>query len=155
MDQALEVVALLLFALLWVFSFVAHAALPDIIPTHFNMEGMVDGYGSKLHILSMAGVGTFIYLLLTIVNRYPHKFNYIRDITPENAANQYRRMTKLMRGIKVLLLTIFFVILNMMTRSARHHHIQTNVLLFIAITAVVAVPVFIAFYAGKADKHTA
>ena len=151
-DKALEATSLLLLLLLIGFAVREYATLPGIIPTHFNTAGVVDGYGSKTSIFAMPGVGLFIYSLLTIVNQYPHRFNYIREITPENARLQYSRMTQLLRWMKVGVLMVLFIILYTMANAAKAHSVPVNALLFAVIASIVATPVFIAFYAGKPDR---
>lgn len=37
--------------------------LPDIVPSHFNLSGEVDGYGSKYHILVLPGATWFVWFV--------------------------------------------------------------------------------------------
>jgi len=45
-----------------------YASLPDIIPSHFNTQGIVDGYDNKNSILTFAGFSVFIFLLFSIIS---------------------------------------------------------------------------------------
>lgn len=71
--------------------FVLHAwsELPDRIAVHFNVEGVPDGWGSKGALLSGPIFGAVMAILLTILSRYPHRFNYIQRITEQNAQQHY------------------------------------------------------------------
>lgn len=92
-------------------------SIPDIIPVHFNASGEVDGYGSKSILFIMIPVMLVLYLLLTIVNKFPHLFNFLVEITPENAEIQYTYATKLIRILKLELIIVFSYINLSMIRS--------------------------------------
>ncbi len=95
---------------LWGFSFYCYFTLPNIIPTHFNVFGEVDGVGSKVSIFILPLISTTITVLLTILNSYPHVFNYPTPVTAQNAEKQYRNATRLLRVLKLLGILIFIII---------------------------------------------
>lgn len=109
-DKVVEVFGLLVCLAFWLFNLFHYNQLPDIIPTHFGGGGKPDGYGPKWSIIMLPLIGTFIYVFLTIVVRFPHKMNYMATITEDNAEKQYTSMTKMLRMLKVMLLLVFFVI---------------------------------------------
>lgn len=109
-DRVMEVTALLLLLAFWVFTLFNLPKLPDIIPTHFGSGGQVDGYGDKWTLISLPGVATLLYLLLTFVARHPHKMNYMVEITPQNALKQYSIVTGMFRIIKIAIIIVFFMI---------------------------------------------
>ena len=106
-DKILEIIALLLLIVLWIYVIYNYNSLPEIINTHFNTQGKPDGSGEKQYIFGLPGVATFLYLLVTIASKYPHTFNYLEEITEENAFEQYTKMTKLTRILKIILIGIF------------------------------------------------
>ena len=106
-DKLLEIFALLLLICLWIYVIYNYNSLPDIINTHFNAQGKPDGSGKKQYIFGLPGVATFMYLVITIGSRYPHTFNYLEEITVENALEQYTKMIKLTRILKIILIGIF------------------------------------------------
>ena len=76
--------------LLQIFLLLAHwADLPATIPIHFGPSGSPDSWGSKYVLLILPGVSTAIYVLLTVLSRFPHRYNYIVAITAKNAGAQY------------------------------------------------------------------
>jgi len=81
--------------------------LPAEIPTHFNALGEVDAYGSRGMIWLLPGIGLLIYLGLTILNRYPHHFNYLVKVTESNAARLYTTGTRIIRLTKVVIVLLF------------------------------------------------
>lgn len=109
-DKILEVVVLLVLIGFWVYMILHYNQLPDIIPTHFGAGGKPDGYGGKWTIITLPIVGTLLYAGLTIVSRYPHKFNYTATITEANAEKQYSLMVRMIRVMKIMVLLVFFVL---------------------------------------------
>ncbi|MGI6549397.1 MAG: DUF1648 domain-containing protein [Syntrophomonadales bacterium] len=70
--------------------------LPARIPTHFGASGTPDGWGSKHSLLYLAGVGALLYVVMFVLSRYPHLYNYLTTITESNAETQYRMAMDLM-----------------------------------------------------------
>lgn len=106
-DKAVEITGIVTVLALWAYIAVSYNALPDIIPTHYGGGGKADGYGDKISILGLPAVATVIYIVITILNRFPHVFNYLSEITPENALVQYTNMTCMMRWLKLVVVVIF------------------------------------------------
>jgi len=106
-DWILEVVALLMLTGTVIFIFNSYASLPDKIATHFNSKGEPDAFGNKSTIWLVMGINIFIYGLLSLAARIPHKFNYLVEITEQNAARQYQIALDMIRGLKVIAMLIF------------------------------------------------
>lgn len=81
--------------------------LPEKIVTHFNLSGEPDSTGSKFTLLLLPSIIVMIYFLLTIINRYPHVFNYPVTINPDNALFQYRNAAVTIRILKLIILSFF------------------------------------------------
>jgi uncharacterized membrane protein len=58
--------------------------LPERIPTHFNAAGQADGWGSPAMLLVFPGFAVAIYLLMSLVSRFPAAFNFPVRVTPLN-----------------------------------------------------------------------
>jgi len=82
-------------------------ALPDVIPTHFGISGEADGWGSKNTLFFLVGMGIFSYVLMTVLNFFPHTFNYTVEITEKNARAQYANARLMMNFMKVELVYLF------------------------------------------------
>ena len=50
--------------------------LPDRIPIHFDHQGQPNGWGSPTGLPLLPAVAVGVYLLLTVVARFPAAFNY-------------------------------------------------------------------------------
>lgn len=64
--------------------------MPDQIPKHFGFNGQPDAWGDKETLFFLPVVSSLVYLLLSIVSKYPHSFNSPVEITEKNAWEQYR-----------------------------------------------------------------
>lgn len=106
-DRFLEFSGWAILAILWVFVLFNYSALPDTIPTHFNASGKPDGFDKKISILLIPAIATIFYVGLTLLNRVPHIFNYIQEVTFQNAREQYRRATLIVRYLKFGLVILF------------------------------------------------
>lgn len=76
-------------------------ALPERVPTHFGPSGRPDAWGSKTSLLLLAAFSIVLYSGLTVLARYPHKYNFPVRITEENAPRQYLLARSFMGWLKV------------------------------------------------------
>ena len=106
-DFFLEYSALIVLIATWGFTIYHFNKLPDIIATHFDVNGNPNGFGSKFTIWLLPIIITLVYILIYVLNRYPHKFNYLTKITEQNAYKQYKLASRMMR-ILLFNITILF-----------------------------------------------
>ena len=109
-DKIVEIMAWLLICANWALVINTYKSLPNIIPTHYNGAGLADGFGDKSMIFTLPLVATVLFVGLTILNRFPHIFNYPTDISTNNALKQYTNATRLIRYLKVIFVVIFGLI---------------------------------------------
>jgi uncharacterized membrane protein len=118
-DKILEALAFISLALLWIYTIINYIQLPDKIPTHFNVKGVVDGFGRKTTLWFLPVVATIMVVGLTFLSRIPHQFNYLVKITPDNAFQQYSNAVKMMRYLKLAIVGIFFFIIYSVVKNAQ------------------------------------
>ena len=106
-DYILELIGMIALAGLLILPLLYFGDLPEKMPQHFGIYGQPDAYGSKAMIWLLPLVGLILYSGLTILNKYPHVFNYPVRITEENAVRQYKVATKLVRSLKVVVACLF------------------------------------------------
>ena len=85
MRKTLESGALLLLLFLWAITaraIMGPSPLPARIPTHFNAAGQPDGWGTPDMLWLLPVVATVIYMLMTLVSRFPGSFNFPMRTTP-------------------------------------------------------------------------
>lgn len=109
-DKALEFVGWLSIVAVWGLTITTYTNLPDTIPTHFNAAGQADGFGGKATIFILPLIATILFVGMTVLNNFPHLFNYTNKITQENAVGQYTNATRLIRYLKLIVVFIFGLI---------------------------------------------
>ena len=105
-DIIIEIHGLILLTILWLLVIFKYANLADVIPIHYNAAGEADKFGGKNTIFILPVVATILFIGLTVLNKFPHIFNYIREITNENAYFQYTCATRLLRYMKFNIVAI-------------------------------------------------
>jgi uncharacterized membrane protein len=109
-DKIAELSALLTLFVLWALVLLNYQHLPETIPNHFNASGQANGYGPKSSIFTLPILGAILFVLITLVNRFPQFFNYLNKITSENALEEYTTATRMLRYLKLFILIILLVI---------------------------------------------
>lgn len=105
--------------LLCVLTVINYSKLPDTVPTHFNAAGQPDDFGGKGSILILPVVAALLFAGLTILNKFPHVFNYSIKITPENALRQYTNATQMLRFLKLALVVVFSLLTYLTVQTAK------------------------------------
>ena len=81
--------------------------IPNRVPIHFNAAGEADNWGAKTTIILFPVLGILLWGGLTLLERYPHRYNYVVRITDGNAALQYRSAVVLIRFLKNTIALLF------------------------------------------------
>jgi len=149
-DLILEALAFLGLLLLIGVAIYYYPKLPDSVPRHFNFSGEPDGWGAKGILLGLPAIGTLIYILMTVLSRYPHIFNYPWPITEANARSQYAISRQMLTVVKLLMVGMFFYMNWSIIGTAlgRQHGLGGGFMIFVT----PLVPVAVGFYLFKARR---
>ncbi|QKG81194.1 DUF1648 domain-containing protein [Tenuifilum thalassicum] len=109
-DKTLEILGWSSILAIWVLTIINYTNLPDTIPIHYNGAGQADGFGGKATILTLPLIATVLFVGMTILNKFPHIFNYTTNITQDNALKQYTNATRMIRYLKLIIVIIFGLI---------------------------------------------
>ncbi len=82
-------------------------ALPDSIPSHFNIEGTPDAWGNKGLLSALVAIPVALYLAMTLLGRFPQIYNYPFALTEENVERQYRCARLLILALKAEIVWFF------------------------------------------------
>lgn len=110
MRKFLEAIALAALAVqIWITfrAFYGPAHLPQRIPTHFDAAGNPNGWGTSTMLLLLPGTAVFIYLLFTVVTRFPSAFNYPVRVTAQNRSQLQALALNMIAWLKVELICLF------------------------------------------------
>lgn len=106
--EALTFIGLCILILLPIFYF---NDLPETIPTHFNAKGQPDDYSAKSMIWLLPATGLLLGIGLYALNRFPHVFNYPTKISIDNAVGYYKRSSRLIRVLNLIIVWSFVFIM--------------------------------------------
>ena len=109
-DRLFEILGWTSLISIWVLTIDNYPELPDTIPIHYSATMQADGFGGKGNLLTLPFIATALFFGLTILNRFPHIFNYPTTITADNALRHYRNATRSVRYLKVIIVVIFGLI---------------------------------------------
>jgi len=109
-DKILEILGWISILAILALTITNYTNLPDTIPIHYNDAGQADGFGGKATILTLPIIATVLFIGLTILNKFPHIFNYPTKKTHDNALRQYTNATILIRYLKLIIVVIFGLI---------------------------------------------
>lgn len=122
MRRSLETVAFLVLAwLIWMTytALTGPGSLPSRIPTHFDAAGNANGWGPPSVLLLLPGVVTGVYLLLTVVSRFPSSFHYSVRVTEENRERLQTLSLDFLAWIKLELLILFALLQKQILEAVR------------------------------------
>ncbi len=139
-------------ALILGYSLIAVSSLDSVVATHFNIKGEADAFGSKYSLLLIPLFAFVLTLGLTILNRFPHIFNFPVKITPENVERQYHLATRVIRWMQFSINLLFLLILHFVYRSAVGEKLMSGTSLFIVSASFVLPLLPLAIYLAKARK---
>ena len=94
----------------WILVIIKVPGLPEEIPTHFNYKGEADSFGSRQSAYLLPGIATVLFVILSIVNRYPEKFNYPFSVNEQNASRHYRLAANFIRVVRLMIVFVFLLI---------------------------------------------
>lgn len=153
-DIIIECISITIILLMWIYIILEYSQLPDVIASHFNSKGIADDYNSKIIIWIIPSIATGIYILLFIINRYPHIHNYMVNITIENAYKNYKFSTRILRIVNLFTVSLMMYVAYFIVESAKEVQItMSNLLLPIIIGFSILLPVIIFIYQRKLNKE--
>lgn len=101
----LDWLTIFVFAAVVIYLITQFSSLPDRVPGHYDGEGNVDRWGSKMELWILPGVAVLLWIPMTVLERYPHLFNYL-NLREDNIEAQYRNgqlMINVLKNESVLL----------------------------------------------------
>jgi uncharacterized membrane protein len=127
----IEILPIVLLLLAFYTTFTAYSILPDQVPTHFDIQGLPNGWGSKGELLIYPFSGLFVYALITgisiglAVTKNPKSLinlpGSIKDkITPEQAERLRIILVRCLLALKILILGQNLYLLDGNIQTAMH-----------------------------------
>lgn len=148
-DKIIEILGCLTLFSFWVMILISFSDLPEKIPIHYNALGEVDNYGKKSSVFLLPIIGTFLFIILTMINKNPENFNYKINITEENAEKQYTNATKMVRWLKFIVILVFFIIDYIGIQIAKGNAEGLGIYFLPLILGIVFIPIYFTYKASN------
>jgi uncharacterized membrane protein len=150
-SHVLLAVNILLLVFIWVFIGIEYADLPEIVPSHFAVNGTVDGESEKRVIWFLPAVATFIFLLLVGIPKDPN--SPLLNV-PDSYRNK-ERLKQLMYSIllPVLLLFVDIVVESVWIAQGKLKEMTNAVFFLLSLSfIVIGLNIFFMLKEGKSEK---
>lgn len=94
-------------------------ALPDRIPTHFDITGQPNAWGNPRMLLLLPLLSLALYGMITFLSRRPAAFNYPAPVTAQNRNRLHRLAVEMLAWLKTEVIALFALIQFFAIRTAR------------------------------------
>jgi len=131
---------------------VNYGSLPEQIPTHYNFSGQPDAWGSRFTLWLPVAIMAVVYVVMSLLVRVPHHFNYPWKITPENAPRQYQLACLMLTALKTVIVWLFtWIILTTikLADGSEANLMPVGICVFLGLIAIVIVGYFILAYRAR------
>jgi uncharacterized membrane protein len=109
-DWLMEIMSLIGLVAMFCYIFYHYSKLPDSIPSHFDIAGNPDEFGSRIHVWVFPVISLFLYFFLPGVLRFRHIHRSSRFLRSVHTQRQYNGRVRLLRYQKMILIWGFFYI---------------------------------------------
>ena len=152
-DLIIDLASITLIILMIGFTIFSYSDLPEIVPTHFNGEGVADGFGNKIALWLLPLIALVIFIGLFFLNKYPHMHNYMVNITEDNALKNYRFSTRILRLVNFFCVVLFgFIQYKMIQGAYKESASLGDLFLPIMIGASIILPIVLIVYQSKLNR---
>jgi uncharacterized membrane protein len=150
-DKTIELATFIILILCWTISIYFYMQAPHKVVSHFNLQGIPDGYSSKAFLFFLPILTSFIVILLFILNKYPHKFNYLEKVTAENVEDVYKKGMLLVRLLN-LFVTIFLSFIQTIIAKSTFSQALPKYFLLIVLVVPIFTPIILIVFSLKKSK---
>ncbi|MBK7867965.1 MAG: DUF1648 domain-containing protein [Ignavibacteriales bacterium] len=148
-DWIAEGVTAIVFLAITIIFLFRYPSVNDKVAMHYDLTGNIDRMGDKSGVFFFFGLIILLYAGMTIAQKFPHTFNYLTEITEENAKRQYTTAIRMIRWLKLMLVVLFsFIIL----RTIFPRDISNEVFIAVIITFIAATFIQMIGYFIKSGK---
>lgn len=145
-DKILMLITLIAVGLIIYLPISNFSQLPTEIPNHFGLDGKPDDYSDKNIIFLLPIMTIFITLLLQIISKFPHTFNFPIIITEENAPKQYKIAIRMILWLNASISFVFLYITYITIQVALGKQQQMSPYFVPIFLGIVFIPIGISIY---------
>jgi len=110
-EKILILISTLYVIAMWVYLYIAWSNLPSIIPIHFGISGAPDRFGNKSSVFLQPIIASIMHILLAVLSKMPHCFNYPVKVTEKNGEALYKIGKELILLLDMEISLMFLILL--------------------------------------------
>ena len=95
-----------------------YSQLPERIATHFNAEGMANGFGERSTLWILVGIACLLYATLSVIDFLPRVVNLRKPLDPAREKIVWDETTAMVGWVKVEVCWMFAYLCLAMVRNA-------------------------------------
>ena len=95
-----------------------YSQLPERIATHFNAEGMANGFGARSTLWILVGIACLLYATLSVIDFLPRVVNLRKPLDPAREKIVWDETTAMVGWVKVEVCWMFAYLCLAMVRNA-------------------------------------
>jgi uncharacterized membrane protein len=95
-----EAISIITLLTLFIFTYYLWPSVPEKIPNHFSFSGVPNSWGLKGALPTLVYVSVFIFLLFTVLSRFPRAINFPVKVNEENSKSHLQLRFSLILWIK-------------------------------------------------------
>lgn len=144
-----EVVALFLVIALWALAVWMYRHAPESIPTYIDASGQPNNDGSRLVLLYMAGLGTFVTLLMMLAAYHATRF-----VNLPVKIDNIRRVTLASRMVRIMALLLCLLHIIIIFQIAYPEAPQPVYLLGTWVVLIILIPIIFCILIKRDTNHS-
>ncbi|ANU25479.1 DUF1648 domain-containing protein [Planococcus versutus] len=109
-ERFFDKISLILFLSAVLYVITKFGSTPAQVPVHYDGTGKVDSWGSKSELFILPLVGVFLWIGMTILEKYPHTYNYL-NLKEDNRETQYKNGRLMVNVLKNEIVILFSFII--------------------------------------------
>lgn len=106
-DKILQILCLAQMVGVTVYLIAGWTSFPDQVPMHYGGSGEIDRLGGKGEMLLLILLWWGMYLVISLIERFPQVWNTGVKVTPENQERVYRLLKYMLVTLKLIMTTFF------------------------------------------------
>lgn len=143
-----EIAFLVLAILVWAVIVWLMSRAPDTVPTHFNLEGKADSWGSPTTILFTCIITTVVGAGLLLAAYFPHTINIPVEVKTPRQVSLVIRMARVM-ALELLLLTLALAFISLGSSIGHESGSVAPVLIVVGLLLLTCVVFTVLVYKAK------
>jgi uncharacterized membrane protein len=117
-ERVLQLAGVAVLMALCGYAFAVWGRIPPRVPVHFGARGLPDAWGARSSLLLLPVLGVALFVVLTVLERFPRLYNYPVRLTAQNAEALFRLGRQLVVTVKLTTTAILAYLFWASTRVA-------------------------------------